>query len=203
MMIKCFPSGQNATNCYVVYNEESKNAFCVDVSDGLRQEYFDFIKNQALNIRYLLLTHGHYDHTLDIRNFTKEFPNANIVISQKEYDNILSGLDIFCGSDMFVTPDTLVIDGDIIPFEDKTIRVLATPGHTSGSVCYIFEDSCFCGDTVFYGSIGRTDLPTGSFFEIIKSVQKIKALGSLKLYPGHMNTTDIETQKEINPYFQL
>ena len=83
------------------------------------------------------------------------------------------------------------------------VKVIATPGHTSGGVCYVFADAVFCGDTIFHGSVGRTDLATGSFFDLLKSVKRVSALGNYKLYPGHMAVTDIATEKKINEYFKL
>jgi len=202
MKIALFEQGSIGTNCYIVYDETEKQAFCVDCSDKISNAYFDFIEKNALQIQYLLLTHGHYDHAADILAFTRRFPNSQVVISQTDYENIRQEKSVFCESDAFPEPSMLVNDGDILPFLNSSIKIIATPGHTSGSVCYLFGDALFCGDTVFDGSIGRTDMATGSFFEIMKSVAKIASLGNYALYPGHMSTTDIATQKEINPYFR-
>lgn len=203
MKVKMFPSGSIQTNCYIVFDRKTKAAFCVDVSDRLEYKYFDFISANGLNVKYLLLTHGHYDHTQDVLQFKKNFADAKIAISKKDYDNILNATEVFCPPCEFVTPDILFEGGDKLEFLSEYIEIIATPGHTNGSVCFKFRDMLFCGDTVFYGSIGRTDMPTGSFTEILSSVKKINALGNLKLYPGHMQTTDIKTQRIINPYFNL
>ena len=203
MKIVCFEQGSIGTNCYIVYDEHSHKGFCVDISDCAAQDYFTFIDNHHIELMYMLLTHGHYDHTQDIARFHTKYPNAKIVISKADYENILKGLDVFCAPDIFPEPDLLCEEGSEIEFCDKTIRVIATPGHTSGSVCFLFGDALFCGDTVFDGSIGRTDLPTGSFTTIMQSVKKISELGDIKLFPGHMGITDIKTQRRKNPYFRV
>ncbi|MBQ6380190.1 MAG: MBL fold metallo-hydrolase [Clostridia bacterium] len=202
MKIECFEQGSIGTNCYIVYDEVSRNAFCVDVSDRIYPSFYAFIQTHQLNIQYVLLTHGHYDHASDIKAFCSRYPAAKVVISIEDDANIRKGLSVFCHPSDYVEPTVLVEDGDTLDFCGKEILVIATPGHTSGSVCYLFEDALFCGDTVFYGSIGRTDVPTGSFFEIMKSVSKISRLGNYKLFPGHMQTTDIPTQRKVNPYFR-
>ena len=202
MKIKLFEEGSIGTNCFIVYDEASKKAFCVDVSDRISNKYFEFIDSKNLQIEYLLLTHGHYDHCADILRFTARYPLAKVVISEADYQNILSSRGVFCERERFAAPAVLVNDGDTIPFCGQTIQVIATPGHTSGSVCYLYLNHLFCGDTVFDGSIGRTDLPTGSFFEIMKSVAKISALGDYQLYPGHMGVTDIATQRRVNSFFR-
>ena len=203
MKIKVFPMGSNLTNCYIVFDENTKEAFCVDVSDKIHQNYFDFIKKEHLNIRYLFLTHGHYDHTQDIRSFHLNFPDTKIIISKTDYDNIQKNLNVFCEKEKFVQPDFLCEEGSEYTFCGSVIRTLATPGHTAGSVCYLYGDGIFCGDTIFHGSVGRTDLPTGSFFDILNSVRRVSALGDYKLYPGHMDVTDMATEKKINEYFRL
>ena len=201
--IKTFIYGVNGTNCYIVYDKESGEAFCVDVGDELGDEYIDFMHRNALQPRYLFLTHGHYDHTLALKKFAAAFEETKIVISKADDENIRNGLRVFCDKAAYVTPDILVEDGDTFSVLGATVRVISTPGHTSGSVCYQFENHLFCGDTVFRESIGRTDMPTGSFFEIIQSVKKIAALGNLKLYPGHMGVTDMAHELKYNEYFKL
>ncbi len=201
MKIVCFVFGSIGTNCYIVYNEKTKNAFCVDIADNASSAYFDFIDNEHINVKYMLLTHAHHDHVLSAKEFKAKYPQTKFVISKTDYENILNGKMHGVNSENFVEPDKLVDDNSLIKFEDKAIKVLATPGHTSGSVCYLFGDNLFCGDTVFKGSIGRTDLPTGSTSDIFKSINKIKQFNSLNLFPGHMEVTDLASEKKYNPYF--
>ena len=203
MKVKIFAMGENFTNCYIVYDEKTKNGFCVDVCDRIDDTYFAFIQNKHLKIHYLFLTHGHYDHTSDILKFKAHFPETKIIISKTDYENIKMNLSVFCTFNQFTTPDSLCEEGDEYPFADSNIKVMATPGHTSGSVCFIYDNMIFCGDTVFHRSIGRTDLATGSFFEIMKSVYRIANMGDYKLFPGHMDVTDIATEKRVNEYFRI
>ena len=201
MRIKAFEQGELFTNCYIVYNE-SRHAFCVDVSECLGIEYFNFIIQNNLTVDYLFLTHGHYDHCGDIQRFHKYFPNAKIVISRKDYENILHSTDVFCPVEEFVNPDFLVEEGDCFDVLEKSLTVMETPGHTSGSICFVLDDCIFCGDTVFRGSIGRSDLATGSFFEILNSLKRVLEKGDYKLYPGHMKATDTKRELRNNPYYK-
>ena len=203
MKVKTFQCGQNYTNCYIIYDENTKECFCVDVSDRISREYFLFLEKNALKPTFLLLTHGHFDHTRDILSFKNKFEDTKIVISRIDYENILNNTYVFCESNLFCEPDITVCDGEKLGFCNEDIIVLSTPGHTNGSVCYLFKDMCFCGDTVFSGSVGRTDLPTGSFTQLINSVGKIKKLDGFKLFPGHMEPSDVQTEKRHNQYFNL
>ena len=97
--------------------------------------------------------------------------------------------------------DILVKDGDELPFGDSAIKVLFTPGHTRGSVCYLLNPYLFSGDTVFYESVGRTDLPTGNTLQLLTSVRRIGALeGEWKILPGHGEQTTLSHEKKYNPY---
>ena len=202
MKIVCFVFGDIGTNCYIVFDENTKNAFCVDIADNVSKSYFNFIDKEKLNVKYMLLTHAHHDHVLSAREFKNKYKNTKFVISKIDYENILNGYMRGVNSDTFIKPDILVEDNSIIEFENEKIKVISTPGHTSGSVCYLFRDSLFCGDTVFKGSIGRTDLPTGSSKEIFKSINKLKRIErNLNIFPGHMEVTDLLSEKKYNPYF--
>ena len=202
MKIVCFVFGDIGTNCYIVYNEESKNAFCVDIADNVSKAYFDFIEKEKLNINYMLITHAHHDHVLSAVEFKKRYKHTKFVISKIDYNNILNGSIHGVNRDNFVEPDILVEDNSTIDFYGKTISVIATPGHTSGSVCSLFEANLFCGDTVFKGSVGRTDFPTGSTKQLFKTINKLKQIDkNFNLFPGHMEVTDLMSEKKYNPYF--
>lgn len=202
MKIQTFSMGQNFTNCYVVFDESTKAGFCVDVCDRISDDYFDFIKNNHIQVEYLLLTHGHFDHTLDILSFLKQFPDTKIIISKTDYQNILNATPVFCSPEAFCKPHEFACDGTELPFCGDAVTVIATPGHTDGSVCYRFGSMLFCGDTVFAGSVGRTDLPTGSMMQLMRSIHTIKQLGDLTLYPGHMGESTIASEMKYNPFFQ-
>lgn len=202
MKIVCFVFGNIGTNCYIVYDELTKNAFCVDIADNASKAYFDFINKENLNVEYMLLTHAHHDHVLSAKEFKSRYAQTKIVISKVDYQNILNGKMRLVSADNFVEPDVLVEDNSTIDFQGEAIRVIATPGHTSGSVCYLFENNLFCGDTVFKGSVGRTDLPTGSPKQLLNSINKLKQIDkNLNLFSGHMEVTDLLSEKKYNPYF--
>ena len=201
MKVKTFNFGMVGTNCYIVYHENTKDAFCVDIADNAPDEYFNFLKN--FNVKLMLVTHGHFDHTASILRFKELFDEARVVISKKEYDNIFKYSTPFVDDFLFPKPDIMINDGDEIDFDGKKIKVIFTPGHTSGSVCYLFEDMLFSGDTLFKNSVGRMDFPTGSPEDMRESLIKLKKLPDCKVFPGHMEISNLKTEKEHNPYFKM
>ena len=154
---------------------------------------------------YILLTHPHFDHILGLPKLLEE-TGAKVVISSVDSVGLLEDNKIslvketgnFMAS---VKADILVSDNDKLPFGDDFITVIATPGHTAGSVCYKYKDALFSGDTLFYETIGRTDLPSGDFYTLKNSLLKLKLLpDETVVYPGHENKTTIKHEKEFNPY---
>ena len=186
-------------NVYLIIDEN--NAFIVDPG-GNYNEIEKTIKELNLNVLGILLTHAHVDHTYLIGKF-----DCPIYLHEKEveilrYSN-LSLYDSF-GLDMpFNYKDLNIVklkDNDEIPLNDKKIKVIHTPGHTKGSVCYLFNNKLFSGDTLFKLSCGRCDLPTGSETDMGKSlIMLIDNLDdSVKVYPGHDETTSIGYEKLNN-----
>ena len=190
-------------NCYLVCDEDTKDAFLIDPGAyGLRQS--EYIKSQGVNLRYILLTHGHYDHMLGVKQFKEDF-GAKVVIHNEDeacLSSPLKSLAITHGLKFPKTEaDMLVGDGDTLAFGNSEIEVIHTPGHTKGSVCYKLSDMLFTGDTLFKGTVGRTDFPGGSYKEILASVQKLASLeGDYKVYPGHEGLTTLENERRNNPY---
>ena len=202
-----FEVGFLPTNCYAVKDLDSGDCFVVDPG------FYDENLAKALQgagvetLRYILLTHGHYDHILGVRSLKDRF-GGEVVIFESEAqflaDDSLSLMKPFCGLlPKIRTADRLVRDGDSLPFGDGEIRVLHTPGHTSGSVCYLLGDLLFTGDTLFCESIGRTDLPTGDWRTLMRSVRRLAALdGDFKVLPGHMETSTLDSERKNNPYLR-
>ena len=199
MGIKKYTIGSFETNTYII----TKGNKCVIVDPALSFNLLlDEIK--GYEVVAILLTHGHLDHIDGIG-----FVDAPIYISSYDLVN-LSDYSYSLYSLVGIIPSynfnelkiNTLEDNDIIYFGDFTFKVIHTPGHTKGSVCYLYYDNLFTGDTLFKESIGRTDLPGGSYKDINKSLEKLihSVNGHVKIYPGHGENSNFKAEKENNPY---
>ena len=166
----------------------------------------DEIVNSEVKIKYILLTHDHFDHIASVKEIKDIYPDAEIIIHKNDADGLFDqshNLSKMMG--MTIPPtkaDIIVSDGDTIKLGDTDIKVIHTPGHTDGSVCYFADDVIFSGDTLFFRSIGRTDFPSGNYKDMTESLKKLMQLdGGIKVYPGHGEITSIEFERKNNPYF--
>ena len=148
----------------------------------------------------MLLTHGHYDHTPAVPQLHKALPQAEIYIHRADANGAGSQLFPLAGQ----IPDLKFYDeGDALALGDMTIQVLHTPGHSKGSVTLKVGDVLFCGDTLFAGSCGRTDLAGGSYAEIMASLKKLGQLpGDYHVCPGHDVTSTLERERRSNPFLR-
>lgn len=204
MKVKQQHFGSINNNCYLITDETTGKSALVDCTEASDKMY-DFIGNADLE--YILFTHGHFDHILGARD-VKEKYGAKVVVSASDEPMLSSGkLSLASFMDAVqnnVKSDIVVSDGDVIKLGLLEIKVIATPGHTKGSVCYLVENALFSGDTLFYMSCGRTDFPSGSSDEMLASLKKLKNLnGDYTVYTGHDNITNLDFERKNNPYMKL
>ena len=205
MKIKRILSGEYVENCYIC-SDDDKNCFIVDPGEGF-DKISEYIESNELKISFILLTHGHGDHIASAEKLKKRFQTEIFGgIEEKEvFENSeLNFTSNMSMGDMTVNVDRYLKDDDEIDFLGKIIKVIHTPGHTKGGVCYLFENILFSGDSLFKGTIGRTDLPTGDYDDLISSLkQKILTLDKdIKVYPGHGFATTIGEELENNLFLK-
>ena len=156
------------------------------------------LEKEGVEIRYLLLTHGHYDHTTAVPALHRVYPQADIYIHQADANGAGSTLFPLAGE---VDDLKLYDEGDVIRLGDHEIQLLHTPGHSPGSVTLKVEDVLFTGDTLFAGSCGRADLRGGSYEQIMQSVTRLGVLkGDFHVCPGHEATSTLERERRSNPF---
>ena len=192
MIVKRFKVGWLSTNCYVVGCEETKEAAVID--PGLESEaeaelILDYIKQNGFRIKYIINTHGHPDH-ISGNVAMKEATGAPILIHENADDRVQA--------------DRKLLDGYVINVGNFKLAVLHTPGHTPCGICLVGDNVVFTGDSLFAGSIGRTDFLGGSFQELMKSIKNKLLLlpDSFKIYPGHESFSTIGDEKKYNPFLQ-
>lgn len=202
MNISCFTVGAYSTNCYCVCGDTF--AFIVDPAYP-SEEILSFAKqNSNKPIKYILLTHCHIDHIEGV-NKVKEIWKCPVVISQKDAVGLenpkINLSQMLFEYNFSITADYTVKNGDEIDMGELKVSVIETPGHTVGSVCYICGDNMFSGDTLFYRTIGRTDVPTSDFSAMQVSLKKLSDLNTdYKIFAGHGKATNLFDEKKYNGF---
>ena len=206
MKIEKFSDNMMDENCYVITDEKSGESAVIDPGFD-ESKLLKYIKKS--NVKYILLTHGHFDHIGAVYDI-KELTGAKVCISKAD-EPCLNDNEKNLSKRAFgfkikdVNADIIFNDGDIIKLGDKEIKVISTPGHSEGSVCYVIESEkvIFSGDTLFHRSIGRTDFPDGDIEKMYASLRLLMKFNpEYDVYPGHGCQTTIATEAEQNMYIR-
>jgi hydroxyacylglutathione hydrolase len=210
MIIDRLILGAYETNCYVLRSSDTaKDGLVVD--PGLEADpLIDFLKDRELNPVAVVLTHGHVDHIAGLAAVRQMYPDTKLYIHKLDAKMLAepyANLSAMHGMPFTTEPEDVALEEpDIIEQAGIKLRVLHTPGHTPGGICLYAEDDgvAFVGDTLFAGSIGRTDFPGGSMSKLLTSVkEKLFTLpDQTKAYPGHGPPTTIAQEEAHNPFFQ-
>lgn len=206
MILKTFVTGMLENNNYLLIDEKSKEAVLIDCSEYI-EDVGVVLKNYDAKLKYILITHGHFDHVLGINKFHEMYPETQIIAPLLDKDlieDIGTFVDRFIGGIGRVDVphvDNYVSENDEFTIGEHKIKIISTPGHTRGGVCYSVDEKIFSGDTIFLGSVGRTDLPGGNFEQIRSSVKKILEMfdDGTPIYCGHGASTSVGYEKVHNP----
>ena len=195
MTIQTLQVGPIMTNCYLLCDEDAKVCALIDPGDDAARVE-KLVEQSGCALRYILLTHGHFDHVGGVKEIAAE-----------------TGCDVYLCADELTMPPQMTAgplyytktydEGDTLHLAGLTISVIRTPGHTPGSVCLLIGDAMFSGDTLFAGSCGRTDFPGGSDAAMRASLRRLAGLPTdYRVYPGHGMDTTLAEEKRYNPYLR-
>ena len=201
MIFDTIPVGQIDTNCYLI-GDEKENVCAVVDPGGSPERVLAMIEQSGLELKMILLTHGHWDHVGAIPALLEKWPDLPVYAHEKE----------LCPSDEpnphYFFPragknQRTYGEGDVLPLGGLTLKVLHTPGHSAGSVVILAEDVMLCGDTLFAGSCGRWDLPGGSEGAMLPSLRRLAELeGDYRVCPGHGPLSTLDRERRSNPYMR-
>jgi len=192
-------------NAYIVSDEKTHEAILFD-APFKAEPICDYLTANHLDLKYIMLTHGHFDHITAVEGLLEKFPNAKVAAHETcdiMFANASNNLtDRYCRKPFTLTADVKVSDGEVIKVGDIDVKVIHTPGHSCDSVCYLIGDKLISGDTLFRFEVGRGDFPTGSLEEELSSIiDRLYVLpGDTVVYPGHGETTTIADEIKGNPY---
>lgn len=203
MIIEKFTDHLFGENTYLIADKNTREGAVIDPG-GEIDDLMKFVEDNFINVKYIILTHGHGDHIGCVPNL-KEATNACIIANSQEQEILLDkkknlSYRMHCGSIEF-DADKYVNDGDNMKLGELKLKFIHTPGHTKGGMCVKIENHMFTGDTLFAGSMGRTDLYSGDNNQMKKSLNRLKKYeDDIIVYPGHGPNTTIGIEKATNPY---
>lgn len=209
MIIKSLKLSSFLTNCYILIDENTGKAVVIDPGKFSEKLAFEVQSSAISSIDAILITHGHFDHIGGVKQL-RDISGAKVYIHKLDAP-CLADKDLSLASSLRnaklekLEADVLIEDGDLLSFGDINLKVLHTPGHTPGSVCFINdkEKDIFTGDTLFKLTVGRTDFPRGDWEQLKSSLEKIKDLtGDYTVYPGHEDFSNLSFEKANNEYLR-
>lgn len=204
MNIKTLVVGIVRANCYLVWNDLA----CVLIDPGDDAERIETALQQlGKPLKAILLTHGHFDHVGAVKALKERYPQVPVMIDALDEELLLEPERVYKGmlsripDSLHLKADRLLSDGDEIDVNGMHFTVIATPGHTKGSVCYLYENAIFSGDTLFRGTCGRCDFYGGDSWAMHDSLAKLALLeGDRPVYPGHEGETSLDQERKYNRF---
>lgn len=195
--IKTVPAGIYEANCYILVDEDTKDCVIIDAG-GDADKIETALESMSGKPKYVILTHGHFDHVGGVEEICSKY-NIPFYISRADEEYMEKDSSVF---GTLPKASVYIKEGDTIKLGSYEIKVIETPGHTKGGLCFFVDNKVFTGDTLFQGSVGRTDFPGGDMNEIISSIKnKLLPLGDdVEVYPGHGPSSSIRFEKMRNPY---
>jgi len=203
MKIDVIPLGIIGANCYLVSDDD----FALVIDPGKYDERIaKFLNDNAGVKRYIILTHAHFDHICGAKQLREE-TNTDILISKNDAEGLFnpkfSLSEYFHIRQPIFYADKMLDDGEILSIGSKKIECLLTPGHSPGSMCFLIDEILFSGDTLFAGSIGRTDFPNSNHNDMISSLKRLSQLkAETRVLPGHGEGTTIGVELVSNPFLR-
>lgn len=203
MLIKNIVVGPLQVNCFIIADEASKKAILIDPGDE-PDRIMDIIKRNNLSVEHIVCTHGHFDHVGAVSELKQE-TGAKVLIHKEEFEIYNGARDMaaFWGYDLdpLPEPDKLLKDGEDIEIGSLRFKVLHTPGHSPGGICLYGEGIVITGDTLFAGSVGRTDFYGGDANKLKESFKRLMSLPeATKVLPGHGPETTVGREKKENMF---
>jgi len=206
MQILTQNGGLASTNCYLIADEQTKQAVLFDAPDHTVGPILDEAKRREFDLIGLWLTHGHFDHIADHAEVTRAFPNARVLMHRLDVPKLRNPRSQMFPLPFVIPPrepDELVEDGQLLAIGSLKVQVIHTPGHARGHVMYHFpeQEILVGGDLIICGAVGRTDLPDSSDEQLAQSIEKVMRLPpQTQLLPGHCSPSTLGDERQTNEY---